>query len=195
MSYTGYKEFGDLEQYYLDDNNATGITKTNSSGDPDYIAPVYDPTTCTLPTPTPTPTFTPTPTPTPTPTSTLTPTPTLTPTATPGATPTPTPTPTGTATPTPTVTPTPTPSPTPVLYSYGNCGRGSSVGTACSDANDNNRTFYSNCDSYSFGVGCEVFIDNSGTLLTGYSYIFMNSANWDVNSANGIVTAYSSIQC
>lgn len=196
MSYTGYKEFGNLEQYYLDDNSATGITKTNSIGDPDYIAPVFDPATCTLPTPTPTPTFTPTPTPTPTPTATLTPTPTLTPTATPVATPTPTPTPTGTPTPTPTVTPTPTPSPTPTLYAFGNCGYGDSVANACFDASINNRTLYSDCDLFNFGVGCIVYADNYGpNPLTGNSYIFMAGANWDINPANGIITAYSATQC
>ncbi len=31
--------------------------------------------------------------------------------------------------------------------------------------------------------------------LTGYTNIFMNGANYDINSSTGVVTAYSSIQC
>lgn len=124
---------------------------------------------------------------TPTPTPTMTPTPTITPT--PGV----------TTTPTPTITPTPqTPTPTPTpssYYEYNFCGRGNSVSESCNDAGINNRTFYSNCDAGSFGVGCYVYIDNLGTLLTGYTNIFMNGANWDIDTATGVVTAYSSIQC
>lgn len=120
------------------------------------------------------------PTPTPTPTPTVTPTPT------------PTPTPGG---PTPTPTATPTPSPTPAYNQFDFCGRGNSIADACNDAVFNSRTFYSNCTSGTFGVGCYVYIDNLGTLLTGYDYIFMNGANWDIDTSTGIVTAYSSTQC
>jgi len=125
-------------------------------------------------------------TPTPTPTPSMTPT--MTPTPTPGG-PTPTPTPTP-------GTPTPTPTPTESIYTeYSFCGRGDSVSESCNDAGINNRTFYSDCDAGSFGVGCYVYIDNLGTLLTGYTNIFMNGANWDVNSSTGVVTSYSSPQC
>lgn len=120
------------------------------------------------------------PTPTPTPTPTVTPTPT------------PTPTPGG---PTATPTPTPTPTSTPAYIEFNFCGRGNSIADACNDAVFNSRTFYSNCTPGSFGVGCYVYIDNLGTLLTGYDYIFMNGANWDIDTATGIVSAYSSIQC
>lgn len=126
------------------------------------------------------------------PTSTPTPTPTLTPTPTP--TPTDTPTATPTITSTPTVTPTVTPTPTPIYYSYSGCGRGDSVGNACSDAS-NNRTLYSDCDSGSFGVNCFIYTDNVGTALTGYTNVFINSSVWDVNSGTGQVTALSSTQC
>jgi len=125
----------------------------------------------------------PTPTPTPTPTRT----PTLTPTSTPSITTTPTPTPTD--------TPTPTPTPNPV-YEFSFCGRGNSVSEACNDAALNSRTFYSDCNAPSFGVGCFVYTDSGGTTpLTGYTNIFMNGANWDINSSTGQVTAYSSVQC
>jgi hypothetical protein len=196
MSYTGFKIYSDLEQYYLDDSSATGITKTNSIGDPDYIAPIYDPITYVLPTPTPTPTVTPTPTQTATPTLTPTPTPTLTPTPTIQPTATPTPTPTGTATPTPTPTLTPTPTPTPVLFAYSGCGRSNTnEGEACTDASLNNRTFYSNCNFGAFGTGCIVYVDNLGTPLIGYNKIFMNGINWDVIDSTGMVEGFSTTQC
>ncbi len=117
--------------------------------------------------------------------------------------PTPTPTPTVTPTPTPTGTgPFPTATPTPTITSSGTfsefsfCGRGNSVSEACNDAALYSRTFYSNCNAPSFGVGCVVYVDSGGsTPLTGYSHIFMNGANWDINASTGVVTAYSSIQC
>ena len=46
MGNSGYKSFGTLELYYIDDNSSTGITKPNISTDPDYIAPVLDTVTC-----------------------------------------------------------------------------------------------------------------------------------------------------
>lgn len=49
MSNTGFKAYTDLEQYYLDNGNATGVTKPNSPSDPDYIAPVLDLVFCPLP--------------------------------------------------------------------------------------------------------------------------------------------------
>jgi hypothetical protein len=114
---TGYKGYANLEEYYLDNGIATGVTKTNDVSDPDYVAPVYDLVNCPLrslsATPSVTPTFTPSKTPTVTPT--LTPTPTNTPTisTTPTNTPTISVTPTITPTNTPTKTPTPTPTSTP----------------------------------------------------------------------------------
>ena len=47
MGNTGYKRFSTIEEYYLDDNSATGASKVNDINDVDYIAPVYDPSSCT----------------------------------------------------------------------------------------------------------------------------------------------------
>jgi hypothetical protein len=104
----------------------------------------------------------------------------------------PTPTPTPTATQTPTPTPTATPGD---ITTFGGCGYGSSAAAACSDAGINSRTLYSDCDSGSFGIGCFVYVDTFPNPLTGYTHIFMNSANWDINSSTGVVTASSSEQC
>ena len=133
MPNTGYKAYTNLEQYFLDNGVATGITKSNSVSDPDYVAPVYDPILCPPPsvspsvTPSLTPSITITPSVTPSITISVTPsvspvvvtpsiTPTVTPTVTSTVTVTPTvtktPTVTPTKTPTPTVTPTKTPTPT-----------------------------------------------------------------------------------
>jgi hypothetical protein len=120
-------------------------------------------------------------------------TPATTPTPTPTATSTPTPTPTSTG-PTPTATPTPTPTESPIT-SFGGCGYGSSVAAACTDAGINSRTLYSDCDSGSFGIGCFVYVDTFPNPLTGYTNVFMNGANWDINSSTGLVTALSSEQC
>ncbi len=48
MANTGYKGWTFLEEYYTDDNSATGVTKLNSEEDADYIAPVYDTTSCPI---------------------------------------------------------------------------------------------------------------------------------------------------
>lgn len=97
------------------------------------------------------------------------------------------------------VTPTPTPTPSPTLpgglVSFGGCGYGNSVGDACNDATNNNRTLYSNCDTISFGAGCYVYTDTVPNALTGYTNIFMNFQNWDINSSTGVVTGLSSVQC
>ena len=76
---------------------------------------------------------------------------------------------------------------------FDDCGRGNTAGEACSDATANSRTFYSDCTT--IGIGCTVYTDNIGTLLTGYTHIFMGGANWDINSSTGVITASSSIQC
>lgn len=51
---TGWATYQLLEEYYLDNGQATGVTKPNQVGDPDYIPPVYNPALCTLQPPTPT---------------------------------------------------------------------------------------------------------------------------------------------
>ena len=85
--------------------------------------------------------------------------------------------------------------PPPTLTSFSGCGRGNDVSEACTDAGINNRTFWSNCDSMNFGVNCIVYGDAGGSPLTGWSKIFMNSANWDLNTSTGQVTAASNPQC
>lgn len=153
---------------------------------------------------TPTPSITPTTTPTVTRTVTVTPsvtiTPSITPTITPSRTPTPSTGASSSPTPTPTITRTPsiTPSSSPPssLTTYTGCGYGSTVGEACSDAG-NNRTLYSNCNSGAFGPGCIVLYDSGGgyITLTGYNFVYINFAVWNISSFNGVITAYSSVQC
>lgn len=48
-SNNGYKQRNTLEKYYVDNGAATGVTKANVPGDPDYVAPIYDPTSCPIP--------------------------------------------------------------------------------------------------------------------------------------------------
>jgi len=114
MSNTGYKAYTNLEQYYIDNSVATGITKVNSIMDPDYIAPVYDSAFCPLPSlsATPTPTVSTTPSITPTVTPTITTTPSITPSVTVSTSVplSPSITPTISVTPTITITPSITPS-------------------------------------------------------------------------------------
>jgi hypothetical protein len=110
MPNTGYKAYTNLEQYFLDNGVATGITKSNSVSDPDYVAPVYDPILC------PPPSVSPSVTPSLTPSITITPsvTPSITISVTPSVSPVVvTPSITPTVTPTVTVTPSKTPSVTP----------------------------------------------------------------------------------
>ena len=123
MSNTGFKAYTNLEQYYLDNGVATGVTKTNSVIDPDYIAPTLDLIFCPLPSASPsvTPTISLTPSISITPSVTPTVTPSVTPSisispsipSTPSITPSVTPSISISATPsvTPTVTPSITPSP------------------------------------------------------------------------------------
>ena len=81
MSNTGIKIYANLEQYYIDNNVATGVTKPNTIGDPDYIAPTLDLTFCPLPSASPsaTPSISVTPS--------ISATPSITPTTTPSVTP------------------------------------------------------------------------------------------------------------
>jgi hypothetical protein len=58
------------------------------------------------------------------------------------------------------------------------------------------RTLYSDCSSGAFGNGCNVYVDAGGNNpLTGYTYVFMNGALWDINSSTGVIIVYSSTQC
>ncbi len=80
------------------------------------------------------------------------------------------------------------------LFQYNDGGRGNSVAAACSDAS-NMRTFYSNCSTLTFGIGCTIYIDTFPNPLTGYTNIFINGACWDINSSTGVITGFSSEQC
>jgi hypothetical protein len=128
----------------------------------------------------------------------ITPTPTATSMVpTPTSTPVPPPTPTATPVPPPTATSTPVPEPTPtpeMLYTYTGCGRGTTVPGTCFDVN-NNRTFYSNCTSFDFTIGCAVYIDTFPNPLTGYDYVYINGSTWNINSSTGIITGFASEQC
>lgn len=42
----GYKGYRTLEEYDILTGNPTGQTKPNVPGDPDYVHPIYDPTSC-----------------------------------------------------------------------------------------------------------------------------------------------------
>jgi hypothetical protein len=161
------------------------ITPTNTG------TPTSTPQTTSSPTPSVTATNTGTPTSTPQTTSSPTPSVTATNTATPTNTQTSTPTGTLSITSTPTNTSTPTPT---SFTQFGGSGYGNTVSDACNDALINNRTFYSNCDGLTLGVGCFVYV-SPGTPLTGYTNIFMNFTSWDINSSTGEITAVSSVQC
>lgn len=121
MSNTGFKAYTNLEQYYLDNGVATGITKPNTIGDPDYVAPVLDLTFCPLPSASPsatpsisvTPSISATPSITPSVTPSVTPSISTTPSNTPSISLTPSITPSISISATPSVTPTVTPSITP----------------------------------------------------------------------------------
>lgn len=82
----------------------------------------------------------------------------------------------------------------PSVFEYTGCGRGDNVSETCSDVS-NNRTFYSDCDTFDFGVGCYVYVDTVPNPLTGYNNVQMNGSTWDISPVTGIVTALSSVQC
>ena len=80
------------------------------------------------------------------------------------------------------------------VYEYTGCGRGDNVAETCSDS-ANNRTFYSDCNTGDFGVGCYVYVDTFPNPLTGYNNVYMNGSTWDISPVTGIVNALSSVQC
>jgi hypothetical protein len=82
----------------------------------------------------------------------------------------------------------------PALTSYTGSGYGNSEANACSDST-NNRTLYSDCGPFDFGVGCFVYVDTVPNPLIGYDYVFINGAVWDIDNSTGQITAYSSVQC
>lgn len=85
---------------------------------------------------------------------------------------------------------------TPTVYAYTGSGYGNSSAEACTMANTAPVALTSTSDPSTFGVGSIVFTNPLGTnRLLGYTSVFMNGANWDLNPSNGVVIAYSSNQC
>lgn len=83
---------------------------------------------------------------------------------------------------------------TPTLYRY-IVGLGNTVGQACSDSIEGPSAVFSDRDTDTFGVGAMIYTNGIGTIpLTGWSFIFINGAVWQVSSG-GLITAYSNIQC
>jgi hypothetical protein len=79
-------------------------------------------------------------------------------------------------------------------YSIGGCGVSNvSVGASCSDAGSNPKTLYSDCPVLSLAPGCGLYWDAALQSPVTELYVFAN-ANWDMDG-NGIIVAYSSVQC
>ncbi len=79
-------------------------------------------------------------------------------------------------------------------YSIGGCGVSNvSVGASCSDAGTNPKILYSDCNTLSLAPGCGLFWDAALQSPVTELYVFAQ-ANWDMNG-NGIIVAYSSVQC
>lgn len=78
-------------------------------------------------------------------------------------------------------------------YAIGGCGVGSSISASCSDAGSNPKTLYSDCPALSLAAGCGLYWDAALQSPVTELFVFANS-NWDMDG-NGIIVAYSSIQC
>jgi hypothetical protein len=81
-----------------------------------------------------------------------------------------------------------------ILNSYDGSGYGETISGAANDANLNNRTLYSDCNSLSFGPLCFVYTDSNRTPLTGFSFVYINGSIYSINPQNGIITGYTSEQ-
>jgi hypothetical protein len=81
-----------------------------------------------------------------------------------------------------------------LLNVYIGSGFGETATQAANDATLNNRTLYSTCNSLSFGPLCPVYLDTVLTPLIGYTYVYMNGANYEMNPKTGIIIAYTSEQ-
>jgi len=196
---TGYKAYANLEQYYLDNSVATGVTKTNSVIDPDYVAPIFDLVFCPFPSATPsnTPSISVTPSITPSVTPSISKTPSITPsisvsisvTATPSVTPSITPSISISATPSITPSKTPSVTPSPSVGKPDVTGFGASaepcIGGSCDDymgysvylngnvAGDTNYAL--RISMYNQGGGGFAYYQTVyGTILTGNSYDSVN---------------------
>lgn len=78
-------------------------------------------------------------------------------------------------------------------YEFAGCGRGNTTGDACLDAGGFFRTFYSNCST--INVGCQIYTDNTGTKLTGFTNIYIDNFSWRISPASGIIQYIDSTQC
>jgi hypothetical protein len=79
-------------------------------------------------------------------------------------------------------------------YSIGNCGVSNvNVAASCTDATNNPKTLYSDCPVLSLAPGCGLYWDEALQSPVTETYVFAD-ANWDMDG-NGIIVAYSSIQC
>ena len=97
-----------------------------------------------------------------------------------------------TTTTTTTTTSTTTTTTTTSLFTFTNSGYSTvSEAGACTDESLNNRTLYSDCSV--LGIGCTIYVDTSGTILTGQNYL-KSGTNFDI-STSGVITAVSGIQC
>ena len=67
-----------------------------------------------------------------------------------------------------------------------------SVFDACSDANSNPKTLYSNCQTIS--AGCILYTDSTLQNVVSEIYVYHQGANWDLNGSGGVI-GLSSTQC
>jgi hypothetical protein len=84
---------------------------------------------------------------------------------------------------------------TPTTYSY-TSGLGNSVSQACNNYIGYPVTLYALDDSTQIGAGTQLFYDSAATTpVTGFTHVFINGANWDLDPVTGVIISYSSIQC
>jgi hypothetical protein len=81
-----------------------------------------------------------------------------------------------------------------ILNSYDGCGYGETISAAVNDANLNNRTLYSDCNSLSLYPLCFIYTDSNRTPLTGFSFVYINGSTFSINPQNGIIAAYTAEQ-
>jgi len=82
-----------------------------------------------------------------------------------------------------------------IFNTYTGCGRGNSVGSACSDAATANRIFYSNIGPFDFAEGAYVYVDLYPNPLIGYDYVYINGQVWAINNSFGYITSDPPTDC
>jgi hypothetical protein len=79
--------------------------------------------------------------------------------------------------------------PNEVIGGYDYSGTGTTCPNATTDASNNNRTLFSNCDPSSLTTGCTVYYDiNPQTTLTGTNFAYMYGSCKTLNTLTGIIT-------